>query len=283
MSLKTLFFLNESVPLIDEQLFSSKLEDVITIYIRQLMGKPVEGVFHTRGSDYDWSKFFDRFKDYTVRSRAYRLFSTRSKMPVDEAELLSVTAHTYIDSKRIDEPFCYIAASLTDGFLFTVPTLRELEQDTLPLILGNESESRVILNYHGSNADFVLHEIEQRRQSGLSNLSKLRDNLPAVFEEQFSHSFEKLSTDAQDEIVFLFMKLKSQKYKTQKEGPGMREITMGSGRERLYELKIFWPAAIRVYFTIKQQVVYLASVGDKATQSRDIAAAQKYLDAWLRE
>jgi putative addiction module killer protein len=46
----------------------------------------------------------------------------------------------------------------------------------------------------------------------------------------------------------------------------------------LYEMRFFFGAGIRIYFTIQNdQVVLLLTGGDKSTQNKDIAAARKLL------
>lgn len=47
----------------------------------------------------------------------------------------------------------------------------------------------------------------------------------------------------------------------------------------LFELRFLFGAGYRVYYTVKnQQVIFLLTGGDKATQSKDIKKAQQLLD-----
>lgn len=51
--------------------------------------------------------------------------------------------------------------------------------------------------------------------------------------------------------------------------------TLGEG---LFELRLFFGAGFRIYYTVKdQQVVLLLSGGDKSTQDKDIEAARLLL------
>lgn len=46
----------------------------------------------------------------------------------------------------------------------------------------------------------------------------------------------------------------------------------------LYEMRLFWGAGYRIYYTIqKGKIVVLLCAGNKKTQKKDVATAQKYL------
>ncbi len=49
----------------------------------------------------------------------------------------------------------------------------------------------------------------------------------------------------------------------------------------LYETRFFFGSGYRIYFTIHHnQIIIILCAGDKKTQSKDIALAQKYLAIW---
>lgn len=90
-----------------------------------------------------------------------------------------------------------------------------------------------------------------------------------------------LSTD----FKYWFKKLKDPKVKA-RINLRLRQCSMGNFGDhkliapKLYELRFFFGAGCRIYYTIKdEKVVILFNGGDKSSQSKDIAKARKLQQA----
>ncbi|MEA1911533.1 MAG: hypothetical protein U9N32_07655, partial [Spirochaetota bacterium] len=274
MTPKVNFFLNESIPDFDVESYSQLLEKCIKEYIVKISE---DGIFHTKGKNHDWSKDLDNFKDKTVMMRAYRLLTTQEEYPIDEEILLNFPSSTSVNGYRFDNPFGHIAAHISGDFLFTTPIVNELEKNTLPLIQTDENKHQVH-NYYGDNTQYVLDELKKRHISSLSNLELLKETLPAKWTDMFKRSFNKRTSSQQEAIKSIFFKAKENNFIAQDKGGFMREVTTKKGMNKLYELKIFNPTALRVYFTLKGSVVWIDSLGFKSKQKEDIEKAQKNID-----
>lgn len=282
----TPFFLNESIPDFDDNADIALIEQCVKLYITKIQDKPVSGVFHTSGNNISLYRKFPQIKDRDLQNQAYRLFTTTPQFPVSDDELLAYGGHTNINGQRMDDAFGYIAAHITGGFLFTIPVFDDLKKDLLPLYQGtSKNQIEKVRNFFGENYQRVIEELEKRRKESLGNLQRLEEELPAIWRDSFQRCFEKLCEDHQKAICRVFLSVKEKGYQAKDSGEGMKHVG-AAGNQPLYELKVFRPVSLRVFFALKDEKVWIVSMmSGKAGKGKDqdeaISNAKKQLGLWL--
>ena len=281
----TPFFLNESIPDFDTNADIALIEQCVKFYITRIQKKPVSGVFHTSGNNLPLSGKLPQIRDHYLQSQAYRLFTTASQFPVSEEELLEHDGHTYVNGQRMDDAFGYIAAHITGGFLYTIPSFDDLKKDFLPLYQQNNDQVAKIWNFFGENYLNVIDELEKRKKESLSNLKLIEEELPAKYRDSFQKDFEKLCEEHQKAICRVFLKEKENSYRAKDSGEGMKHLGT-VGNQPLYELKVFSPAPLRVFFTRKDEKVWIVSMtkgkaGRGKGQDDAISNAKQQMNLWL--
>ena len=156
--------------------------------------------------------------------------------------------------------------------------VEDLRKNELTLLDSNTLYG-TIDNFYGENSSHIKGLIESRRLIHLPPLEYLQKVLPAQFTEKFISQFKALPEVHQKAINLRFLKAKCNGFRAQTKGGYMRDVTTASGRVRIYELKVFSPTAIRVYFCIHNETVCIDSLGCKSKQSGDIANAQESIDS----
>ena len=279
MSEKTCFFLNEDIPSCEpSKEYGDLICACITNYLKKIRPEPVEGVFHTQGDREEWRAYLECIDNHMYKAYAYDLFSRSPSSPISIEKLLELDGYkTVVSGEIFENPYGHISAHETSGFLFTFPTVNELNEDQLPLF-DPDGECHNVNNYYGSNYAFVVNELEKRRVNGLPVLEKIQEEWEVSFTCKFERAFLKLPVDEQESIYNGFSIWRDTEYRIQEQGSGVRlEIT--PSKINVYALKVMKPKAVRVYFTRKDGKLYIASLGFKSSgsQSADIKTAEKIL------
>lgn len=177
--------------------------------------------------------------------------------------------------------------SLCGGISFTLALHEDLKRH--PLILNGEEEDVINLdNLYGSpeNTSCLSKAISEREIENGTNLIKLEFFLGSCkFSEKFKKDFKEFSYPIQQSIQIHFQKAKNRNlvspYCADKKI--IKDVTPDNALSgsKVYELRIYTPAAIRVYFREGSDCTYIASIGKKsasAHQSGDITLANELLD-----
>lgn len=275
MMSKLHFFLNESSFKYITKSDSQILEYCFKEFIGKISG---DAIFHTKGDNYDWSEYLEYISDPYTRGLAYRLLTTQNQYPVEEDELVNFSAYTVINNVRNNDPYGYISAFLSKGFLFTVPVFDEFKSDFLIFYRSDIGSSNKVDSFYGENSYYALQVLEERRIASLSFLEFLKEQINAVWDKNFESAYNKLTLEQQKAIVDAFSEAKNSSFKAQKKGGPVKDVTTDKGKHKLYELKVFSPTAIRVYFALIDTEVKILSLGFKSKQSDDIKNAQSKLN-----
>jgi hypothetical protein len=116
------------------------------------------------------------------------------------------------------------------------------------------------------------------KNNQLTNFEKLNKIFAnVVIASSFRNSFNDASADIQLSIIDHFEKANARgtRFLFQPDGALIKDVSPSNRKVSIYELRIFNPIAIRVYFHVAGQDVYIASFDPKANpnQSRDIQYA----------
>lgn len=171
-----------------------------------------------------------------------------------------------------------------NGFLFSVSLVKSLEVDTIPVQSITTPETLELVNLYGatSNTEFVLSHLNEADALTLDKLEQLRLILgTGIFHTAFEKSFNTLSTVEQDSILERFKRAKARTLMTpfSADGDFVKDVSPLNSKLKVYELRIFSPTALRVYFHEGNDKVYVSSVEHKsnADQNSDITRAEKIL------
>ncbi|MCX2574077.1 hypothetical protein [Pedobacter sandarakinus] len=117
----------------------------------------------------------------------------------------------------------------------------------------------------------------------LGNLDKLKDIMgECLVSKQFEKMFADFKPDVQQSIIEDFAKAKARGLKTPfyPDTKIIKDVTKTNHKTKVYELRVYTPIALRVYFNEIDGVVKLASIEQKSNpnQDNDINSAHKILN-----
>lgn len=187
-----------------------------------------------------------------------------------------------------------------NGFLFTLPVADDLKKDQLAIV-GKGDSSFVIDNLYGNPSNTLVIEkcIEKLNLESLSNYDQLKALLgDCVLSPLFEKLFFRATDEVQRSIIDYFQDAKKRNLPTPfypdtkiigDVTPSNRRGNTSQEKEvRVYELRVYTPVALRVYFYESDKKVYIAKIGYKAdykeenqAQNRDIKQAYNQLKAMV--
>lgn len=244
----------------------------------------------TFGGEFSLKKAIESIQHDKLRVLAYGYFT---KYPLDnflnrqyEDEILEKDYSITIAQKN------YSALNLAwvgkeNAFLFTVVLHPDLQKDTLTLLSNDKTTEIQVHNLYGEdkNTTFIKKCIEKLNYALLDTwqqlLAVVKKTDEADYSTAFDRDFKKLSQAAQSSIIADFQKARERKLASPfyPDNRVIREVTPDKGQHNVYELRVYKPTALRVYFHETENKVFLASIEAKSNpdQSQDIRAAHNLL------
>jgi len=175
--------------------------------------------------------------------------------------------------------------SLNHGFLFTVALHDDLMRNELLLIPRDDSEKLFIQNLYGekTNTDYIKQALDKLNHQELSLFKKLKSILGiSLFSHSFETAFFKLTIDEQSSILKGFEKAKNRNLISPfyPDTNIIKDVTPAQPKCKVYELRVYSPTALRVYFCEYAEKVIVASIEKKSNpdQHRDIRNAHNLLN-----
>ena len=172
------------------------------------------------------------------------------------------------------------------GFLFTVALNGDLKRDSFELVAQKDGSILMIDNLHGTSANttVIQNKIESLNAVNLSNIERLKRILGnCTLSKQFEKDFPKLASDEQESIIEHFIRAKNRHGVTPFYADGghgiIRDVTPDKPKCNVYELRVFSPSALRVFFNETGNNIFLSHIffkGD-ANQSESIKKAHVIL------
>ncbi|WP_072545606.1 type II toxin-antitoxin system RelE/ParE family toxin [Mediterranea massiliensis] len=173
-------------------------------------------------------------------------------------------------------------ATRGNGMSFTLGVCEDLLKDQLEL--KGQDEICNIDNLYGtqSNTEYIITRIRELNEKSKSLLERVQDIIgcTVIIRDTFKDDFQKISMDKQYSIFDKF-KTAAQRnilHPIKADEKIIKDVTPNNGKKGpMYELRIFSPAVLRVYFTQKDETIILIDLGGKNSQNLDISRAYNRL------
>lgn len=190
-------------------------------------------------------------------------------------------------------------AALNSNLLFTVAVCDALKQDTLQLTTHLENKNLNINNLYGDtkNTDVIIHVIEQINLDSLSIYERLKSIIGSCdIHTKFERVFLDESPEVQQSIFHTFEKARNRNLATpfSPDGNIIKDVTpeckqgSPSKKSKVYELRVYSPTALRIYFYEYNDNVFIAKIGYKSdykeeneAQNKDIKLAHNLLETMV--
>ncbi len=247
--------------------------------------------------EFSLAEAIDSLKEPTLRRIAYAYFI---KHPIEnfcsiQEELLEQNYYFFLDAEKSIKVLYLAQIAHQKGLLFTVAISDFLKRNQLKLV--NENHSLFINNFYCEeknseskcNIDFIEAYLQNELFSNSNLLEKIKILINAQFSSKFEKEFESLSDDEKKSIFTLFERAKaigllsSVKY----DDKIIKDVTPSNTKDgiKVYELRVYAPIALRVYFSVNSEKIFIASLEKKSNpnQNKDIKDAADILVKMIRE
>lgn len=246
------------------------------------------------GNRYSLEDSINKISDTSLKRLAFYYFQ---KYPIDAYfsleddvidRLLTLNYGVNINKRS------FIAINLAmvhqnNGFVFTTALHDDLKQHLLclkpHLSLKVEEPNLEIHNLFGEegNTRIIREKIVSLNNLNLSNIENLKQVLgDFIFSSKFERDFSGLSDAEQTSIIDDFKKAKERKLLSPfyPDTKIIKDVTPDKPKCNVYELRVYTPTALRVYFNEYNGKVFVASIGFKGStkQSEDIKKAHTTLN-----
>jgi hypothetical protein len=233
-------------------------------------------------------KVIESIDNRTIRTLAIKYLS---KYPIGNS--------FYVDADRLlSEKFTFneldalnlAIVAMNNGLLFSVATDDLLKKDKLELY-GVENKLNV-LNLYGDapNTDYIANYLRKENILKLDSYNQLKDELMhSVVSSNFEKEFLSERKEVQQSIIDAFKEARQRKLPTPyyPDADLIKDVTPNTNRRaKVYELRLYYPKALRVYFYESTETVYVAKIGYKAdykadgnTQTKEINTIHQRLHA----
>lgn len=236
-------------------------------------------------------------KNREARALAFSYFT---KYPIQN-HLQSVD----FDDKILEEEYQFetldatnlAVASFNNCFLFTVAVADSIKKNSLQL--AGKTEQLTIDNLFGEtpNTLYIETQIDKINAKGLELFEQLKASLKnPIYAQTFEKAFKSESIDVQESIIYNFTEAPKRELATpyfpdNRKGGLIKDVTPdhNSKKAKVYELRVYSPVALRVYFFELNEKIYLSSIGYKneykkknSAQSKDINRALINIDKLIK-
>jgi len=288
------FCYNDAItPINNKVKFSSLLADSILQYLQikrkypeQCMGIVTENnisqisVFKNELSLFDCISSLDK----QIRAIGFRLFTKypfeEVLLKINEKDLVQNQYSTIVNGIAYDA-FNHKIVYDNSGILFTVPTHNDLEKDRIVFSENKttEFENPNLFGRNGNTANILTHitKILQERLNGFDKFKVLFNKLH--YKAKSKKEFESFPISVQESVITHLEKAKARMGNTDyfADGGLIKDVTPTKENEiSIYELRLFDPLALRIYFYEKGENVYLGKIsrkGAKKEQTNDILSS----------
>jgi hypothetical protein len=182
-------------------------------------------------------------------------------------------------------------------FLFTVAVDNSLKNNTLQI--NGKSQKQTIDNLFGENQNtqYIESQILKINAASLDLFEQLKIELKnSVSTLTFEKAYKSANSDVQQSIIDCFIEapkrgLASPYFPDNKQGGLIKDVTPdhNTKKSKVYELRVYTPVALRVYFYELNDKIYLSSIGYKneykkknSAQSKDISRALINIDQLIK-
>ena len=212
-----------------------------------------------------------------------------------------------IDNKILEEQYCFenmdatnlAIAKHNDCFLFSVAVHDNIKKNTLT-IKGISSEKIDIDNLYGEekNTQYIESQILKINAISLNLFDKLKIELKSpIYSSAFEKTFKSAKVEVQQSIIDNFIAapkrlLRTPYFPDNKKGGLIKDVTPVNNRKKakIYELRIYHPEALRVYFYEVDDMVFISNIGYKkdykdesgSAQSKDIEKGLNVIDNLIK-
>jgi len=188
---------------------------------------------------------------------------------------------------------------LNNGFLFTTATHPSLQENLIYPTPKNSGQSIQIFNLHGDrslkdtpdlqqpNTLFIENKVIENEISNKNLFEQLIAVLGnCVYSTNFEREFYKLRVIEQTSVIDEFKKAKERNLASPfyPDTKIIKDVTPDqSNKCSIYELRVYTPTAIRIYFSETKGKVFVSKIGYKASpdQSTEIRNAQSTLNKMI--
>lgn len=209
---------------------------------------------------------------------------------IDYEEILLKNYFIEVDKVNYDSLNAKIS-KLNNGILFSLAIHADLKQNVIIIHEENSVEKTNVLNHFGEvkNSEFIIQSINEEiinSKDGFEKFKSLFEN--PIYLSSFQQDFEKLTRACQDAIIREFIEAKKRNLPTNFSADGtlIKDVTNVKEKEiNIFELRIFSPVAIRVYFYETEQKIYFGGVKKKPArkvQNSDIEASKATIKELIR-
>lgn len=230
------------------------------------------------------------FKNKDLRILVYSYFT---KFPIQKV----LKSHE-LDSYLLEEEYQWqgldainlAIAKYNDCFIFSIAVHESLKYNNLQL----NGKSKVInidnLYGVGVNTSYIESQIIRKNSELLTIFEQLCIELDnPIYTPNFKKTFINENQQVQSAIIEMFKRAKKRNFATpyypdtkiiKDVTPNKKETQKGS----VYELRIYEPKALRIYFCEYQGKVFIARIGYKASdnQSEDIILSLREIDRMIK-
>jgi hypothetical protein len=291
------FFNNETLPPYENinefiRLFSVTLKEYETLATNEQLNV-FKGIIteklpsETTFGYFSLSEVIEGLDNKDLRELAYAYFTKYpidNHFKIDREERFLEQNYTFVIHGKTYETLYLAYVSDYNGIVFTVPIHNLLKQNILTL-KANDDTFIQVNNLYGNeqNTQFIMHHITTLNKAQLSLFDRLLAELEnSVYPSSFEKSFLDLHTSEQESIVELFIRAKKRGLKTPfaPDTKIIKDVTPSRTKcDSIYELRVYSPTALRVYFQETSEKIYLATIEKKSNpnQSRDIKKADNTL------
>lgn len=188
-------------------------------------------------------------------------------------------------------------AKYNDFFLFTVAVDNSLKNNTIQI--NGKSQKLTIDNLFGENQNtqYIESQIIKINAASLDLFEQLKIELKnSVSTLTFEKAYKSANSDVQQSIIDCFIEapkrgLVTTYFPDNRKGGLIKDVTPNDNtkKAKVYELRVYSPVALRVYFFELNERVYLSSIGYKneykkknSAQSKDINRALINIDKLIK-
>ncbi len=233
--------------------------------------------------DFNLLEVLDNIEDPPLKRLAYACFKNDYPIAqfftIDREEEFLEKEYTFLVADQEMEALYLAYIAENKGFIFTAALNNDLKKDTLDVV-AKDGTAVQVYNLYGeaSNTEFIEQYIKKLNAEAFSLLEKLEEILGNhVFSSAFLKGFEKLTPPEQISIIDKFEQAKNRELSTPfyPDTKIIKDVSPSNADTKVYELRVYSPTALRVYFHEGTEKVFVASVDKKSNpdQNKDIKKA----------
>jgi len=238
------------------------------------------------GSDYTLQDIIEAIENKDSKTIAFAYFN---RYPIDKhfiieheqvEVLLKENYSIQVDGENLDALNLSIV-SIHEGILFTSCIHEDVKKDTLSIISEDTSNIISLSNLYGNpqNTSYIIQKIEKIIHAKLSIFEQIILLLGnCIYSTAYERDFYKLSLIEQQSILEEFSKAVARNLASPlfPDTKLVKDVTQSGQNKTIYELRIYTPNALRVYFHEGSNTTYLASIQAKSNPNQGVDIKKAY-------